>query len=261
MGAMAHAVFQLNFQPSLGKMASVAVITPEGKPGPFPVLYLLHGLSDDHSAWTRWTSLERYAMNLPLIIVMPDGGRSFYVNHKEQPFQAFERFMTDDLIRFTDRTFRTIPNRNGRALAGLSMGGYGAMRLALGRPDLYAAAVSHSGALHQGHDPISPTDEWQKQWVPWFGKWPMGGPDDLYALSERLPKSRRPKLRIDCGRKDFLINANRAFHKHLKRIRYPHEYAEHPGAHDWAYWDRHIKDTLSFVAKTLRISRPPAPKR
>lgn len=250
---MALAVYHLNQQPSLQKMASVAVITPDAPKGPYPVLYLLHGLSDDHSAWFRRTSLERYAANMNLAIVMPDGGRSFYVNHKEQPFLAYERFMTEDLINFTDRTFRTIPNKTGRAIAGLSMGGYGAMKLALSHPDLYAAAISHSGALTQGRYALDPGNEWNGQWVPWFGRWPKGGGDDLSALAERVPKSKRPKLRIDCGRKDFLIDANRAYHKHLMKIRYSHEYAEHPGVHDWVYWDLHIRDTLAFVAKTLKI--------
>lgn len=250
---MALAVFHLNQQPALEKMASVAVITPDGAKGPFPVLYLLHGLSDDHSAWVRRTSLERYAANLNLAIVMPDGGRSFYVDHKELPYLAYEKFMTEDLIAFTDRTFRTIPTRSGRAIAGLSMGGYGALKLALSHPDLYTAAVSHSGALYQGKYAPDPKNEWTRQWVPWFGRWPMGGSDDLFALAERLPKSQRPKIRMDCGKKDFLLDANRAYHRHLKKIDYPHEYAEHPGVHDWAYWDLHIKDTLAFVAKTLKI--------
>jgi putative tributyrin esterase len=117
--------------PALVKACSMNVIVPESGVGepPFPVCYLLHGLSDDHTSWARRTSIERYVADLPLIVVMPDGGRSFYTDAVEGP--AYERHLIEDVIGFVDRTFQTIRARRGRVIGGLSMGGFGAMKLAL----------------------------------------------------------------------------------------------------------------------------------
>src|ERR1044071_6734116 len=97
--------------------------------GPFATFYLLHGLSDDHTIWLRRTSIERYVSSLPLIVVMPDGERGFYTDAQEG--FAFESAITKDLISFIDRTFPTKADRSGRAIGGLSMGGDGAVKLAL----------------------------------------------------------------------------------------------------------------------------------
>ena len=252
---MAVADFNLTASHVLAHKVTFRAIIPEKLKGPFPVLYLLHGLSDDHTTWTRYTSLERYVTDLKLIVVMPDGDRSFYVNHKTQPRLAYETFMTKDLIGYVDRMLPTIKRREGRAVAGLSMGGYGAVRLALGNPHLYMAAVSHSGALAMGHYPLTRSDDWTGEFAEVMGRWPQGTRYDLFTLAEQLPKSKRPALRIDCGKKDFLIAANRDFHKHLNSLKYAHEYAEHPGAHDWAYWDLHIRETIGFVTKHLKSAR------
>ena len=102
--------------PALAKACSMNVIVPEGRVGtpPFPVCYLLHGLSDDHRSWTRHTSLERHVAGLPLIVVMPDGGRGFYCDAVDGP--AYERYLLEDVIGFVDRTFHTIAERQGRVI-------------------------------------------------------------------------------------------------------------------------------------------------
>lgn len=247
------AVCEMHYgSPSLGKQAAAMMIVPERKPGPWPVLYLLHGLSDDHSMWTRRTSIERYVEDLPLMVVMPDGGRGFYTDAVEQPKGQYESAITQDLIGFVDRTFHTIATREGRVVAGLSMGGYGALKLALHRPDLFCAAVSHSGAVAWGHQPISDdAGDWRREFRPILGAAPQGGPNDLYALAEQSDRAVLPSLRFDCGTDDFLIADNRAFHQHLEGIGIPHEYVEHPGGHDWGYWDRHIQDSLAFFTHAL----------
>ena len=144
---MAICEIRLSSNNVLEKMVSVNVIVPEKKTGPFPVLYLLHGLSDDHTAWARNTRIEQYFGDLPLIIVMPNGERGWYTDSVSNPYAAFGTSIVKDLISFVDGTFRTIPTRAGRATAGLSMGGYGAAKLALKHPDLFCAGVSLSGAL------------------------------------------------------------------------------------------------------------------
>jgi len=143
---MAVCELHLNQTNCLQKMVSLTAIIPEGFDGPFPVYYLLHGLSDDHTAWVRRTSIERYVQNVPMIVIMPNGDRSFYCDAFDRGFNKYESFIVRDLVDFVDTTFRTIPSRKGRAIGGLSMGGYGALKLALKYPDVYCAAVSHSGA-------------------------------------------------------------------------------------------------------------------
>lgn len=236
---------------ALQKMTSITVILPEGKTGPFPVFYLLHGLSDDHTAWQRWTSIERYVRDLPLIVVMPNGERGWYTDAVSNPRAAFETLIVRDLIGFVDQTFQTIPTREGRVIAGLSMGGYGAMKLALKHPDMFRAAVSHSGAVEIASHAFDAASEQDRERIAVFGPNPTGGEEDVFALAGRLTPETQPALRIDCGVDDFLIEHNRRFHAHLDKLGVPHEYAEHPGAHDWRYWDSHILDTLKFFGQSL----------
>jgi len=241
------------FSEALGKQTAAQVLLPEGKfKGPFPVFYLLHGLSDDHTIWTRRTSLERYLEGLPLIVVMPDGGRGFYCDAVEG--FAYQTAIARDLVNYIDTVFHTRAERTGRCIGGLSMGGYGALKLALQYPELFVSANSHSGAPGYGHGFRSNEPEAQRI----LGKKTMtGGPNDLYLLAEKAKKgkkSQRPELWIDCGTEDFLIEDNRAFHAHLTKIGLPHHYQEFPGAHEWAYWDLHIREALAFHAKHLGLA-------
>jgi len=244
---------------ALSKMISATVILPEGKRGPFPVLYLLHGLSDDHTTWVRRTSIERYVEGMPLIVVMPNGERSFYSDSRSNPKAAFETMIVRDLVGFVDATFKTRAERSGRATCGLSMGGYGAMKLALKHPDMFCAASSHSGALMFASRPLDARgkdEEWLKEFVPAFGEDPSGGPEDVLALAERAARNEHatlPAIRIDCGTEDFLIQDNRAAHARLEELGLPHEYHEFPGAHEWGYWDVHVRESIDFVARAMGI--------
>ena len=250
---MAVCEIHLGNQNALRKMTSAVVILPENAGlGPFPVCYLLHGLSDDHTAWTRRTNLERYVEGLPLIVVMPDGGRGFYTDSATEPAGAFETFLRCDLIGFVDRTFQTRADRASRVIAGLSMGGYGAIKLALKFPETFCAASSHSGALWRP-DLLDTYEGSELQRV--FGDHPGGGADDVYALAEHVDRTRLPALRFDCGTEDYLLPQNRLFHQHLSTLGIAHEYVEHPGGHDWHYWDAHIRETVSFLAEALGLSR------
>ena len=249
------ALCEMHFwSPSLERQTAAMMIVPEGRPGPWPMLYLLHGLSDDHTAWTRRTSLERYVEGTGLMVVMPDGGRGFYTDAEELPRSRYESLITQDLIGFVDATFHTRAAREGRVIAGLSMGGYGAFKIALHRPDLFCAAASHSGAVQWGHQPVGKDpNDWRREFRPILGPAPQGGLNDIYALAESADRATLPALRLDCGTDDFLIDDNRALHAHLDTLGILHEYAEHPGGHDWAYWDQHIQETLAFFAPVLGI--------
>ncbi len=238
-----------HFSQSLHKMTAMNVILPEQITGRLPVFYLLHGLSDDYSAWQRRTSIERYVQNLPLIVVMPDGGRYFYCDCVDGP--QYESYFIKELIPYIDSVFPTRAERAGRAIGGLSMGGYGAIKLALKFPELFASANGHSGAYHIGAMPNAVHDI--PEWLHVFGPQPAGGKDDVFALADHDDRARIPALRIDCGTEDFLIESNRRLHEHLIERGIPHEYEEFPGAHTWEYWDVHIQEALAFHACHLAI--------
>lgn len=235
------------FSQSLGKASEMVVVLPDNGGGPFPVLYLLHGLSDDASIWLRRSRIEWYVRDLPLIVVMPDGGRGWYTNGVNS--DACEDHIIKDVIGQTERLFPAARDREHRAIAGLSMGGYGAMSLALHYPDRFVAAASLSGAVGVGHKPI--TEEMPPDFKRIFGENPEGSDKDLFALIQKVDRAQLPRLWLDCGVDDFLIEDNRAFHAHLEKLGIPHIYHEFPGAHTWDYWDEHIQQVLQFVMESL----------
>lgn len=236
---------------ALGKQTSAYVLLPEATKGRFPVLYLLHGLSDDHTMWLRLSSIERYAANLPVIIVMPDGGRGFYADAVEG--FAYGKAIGEELVDRIDHTFPTQPNRKGRVLAGLSMGGYGAVRLALAYPKRFRAAHSLSGSMTFGSPLYKGRDEaFIKEFSRVLGPNYVGGPNDLFALAEKRSRERAlPQIRFDCGVDDYFMEHNRAFAKHLTEKRIRHEFNELPGAHNWEFWNAHVPDALRFLFPRL----------
>lgn len=236
-----------HFSKVLGKMMAMNIILPEKPEGRLPVYYLLHGLSDDYSAWQRRSNIERYVEQLPLIVVMPDGGRYFYCDCVDGP--KYETYVIKELVPYIDSVFPSVAARSGRAIGGLSMGGYGAVKLALKFPELFVSANGHSGAydIASMPEPVRDIPEWRQI----FGVNPAGGKDDVFALARSCDPALRPALRIDCGVDDFLIEANRRFHAHLVALGFPHEYEEFPGAHTWEYWDLHVQEALAFHMRLL----------
>lgn len=225
------------------------MILPPGK-GPFPVLYLLHGLSDDYTTWQRRTSIERYVEGKNLIVVMPDGGRSFYCNDGRPDGPAYEDHIVRDVVGFVDASFRTIPGRHGRAIAGLSMGGYGAMMLAMKHAEMFSAACAHSSVTNFMH---APCPESMSQIDVIANEPAKDGRYDLFLLAQRVITARKqPALRMDCGLEDVFLGANRKFHAYLRKIGFKHEYREHPGSHSWAYWDIHIQESIAFIISSLK---------
>ncbi len=237
---------------SLQKACSMYIILPESAQGPYPVMYLLHGLSDDHTIWHRRTRIEWYVRELPMAVVMPDGGRGFYCDAVNGP--AHESHIVRDVIGFVDTHFNTQSERSGRVIGGLSMGGYGALKLALKFPDMFCSVVSHSGGLGAGHKPLR--EELAPELRLIYGDDPVGGKDDLWAIAERVDRSNLPAIRIDCGLEDFLLDDNRAFHQHLVKLGIPHEYEEFPGEHNWDFWNTHIQEAIRFHIRALAIPDP-----
>ena len=250
------------FSQVLEKSTTAQIVFPDtGKP-PFPTLYLLHGLSDDSTMWVRRTRLEIYAAQLPLIIVMPDGYRGFYTDNEQGP--AYARHIGEELPAFIERTFPAIPHRNARAIGGLSMGGYGALRVGLGYHDRFCSVHSHSGALGWGRnekfEALQKSTAGDEQLAAErrriFGPSPDGTDHDLLALARRAKSARKlPEILLDCGKEDSLLKDNRAFAKNLRAAKISHSYREYPGGHDWDYWDTHIRQALAFHMENLSGKR------
>jgi S-formylglutathione hydrolase FrmB len=211
-------------------------------------MFLLHGYSDDHTIWGRRTSIERYVEGLPLVVVMPDGGHGFYTDA-----EAGYSFGTAIGVELPDLIRHYFPVTEAKwAITGLSMGGYGAFRLALAYPDTFGSAVSHSGAMAYGHrgDHFDPSRLAEYHRI--VGTDPKGSKHDLFHLAAlRHAEGNLPALRFDCGFDDFLLDDNRQFKAFLNEARIPHEYQEFPGDHNWAYWDEHVQEAIAFHLKSL----------
>jgi S-formylglutathione hydrolase FrmB len=219
----------------------------------YPVLWLLHGLSDDHTIWLRRTSIERYAAERNLAVVMPAAARSYYQDMASGP--RYWTFFTEELPSLCQSWLPLSDRREDQFVAGLSMGGYGALRMALAKPERYAAAASLSGALDLKRRLREAGKEGSRiSRAEWMG---IVGPElnitgtdaDLEFLARKVASSsgQKPKLFLSCGTEDDLLNDSRGFHQHLDALSYAHEYHESPGGHDWAYWDAAIQRVLDWL--------------
>ncbi len=248
---MAFATIQY-FSRSLQKASTVNVVFPDDPEvrRPWSAFYLLHGLSDDQSIWMRRTSIERYVEGKPLVVVMPDGGRGWYTNAVEG--YAYEDDLVKDVVGLIDRTFPVRAERGGRAIGGLSMGGYGAVKVGLKHHDKFVSTTSHSGAvgmLRARGRGLELSPEFERI----FGEDVVGGPEDPFTIVEGLDHGVLPALRLDCGRDDFLLEQNREFHAHLEGMKVGHEYEEFGGGHDWAYWDLHVREAVAFHVRHMGV--------
>ncbi|MHB8996898.1 MAG: alpha/beta hydrolase [Armatimonadota bacterium] len=250
------ALLNVNYSsPSLGKDTQCCILLPErvAQEGPYPVFYLLHGLSDDYSAWQRWSSIEQFVRDLPLIVVMADGDRSFYTDATEG--QAYESALVKDLIGFVDRHFQTISSREGRAIGGLSMGGYGAMKLGLKYPDLFCSVSAHSGVyLHVKECWWDKDDNaWMAEAARIYGTEQACRENDPFALAENIDPKQAPAIWMDCGVDDGLLRDSQELHAHFEKLGLKHIYNEFPGSHSWPYWNEHVQQAIAFHRKSLGI--------
>lgn len=216
-----------------------------------PVLYLLHGQSDDHTIWMRRTSIERYVSELGLAVVMPAVHRSYYTD-TPAGLKYFE-FVGRELPTLCNQWFRISDEASDRYVAGLSMGGYGAFKVALSDPARWAGAASLSGALDVSGLMNRRSPENQPEVASLFGSAAKiaGSRDDLfYLLAQTAGNHRVPPLFARCGTKDFLIEDNRRFIARCKAYKVPIDYAETEGAdHTWEYWDATIQDALKWIVQ------------
>lgn len=248
-------LLHVNFMSETLSMATeMDVILPQGEhDGHCPVLYLLHGMSDTYTAWQRLTSIERYVEDYHVAVVMPTTYLGWYTNmaHGERYFD----FVTQELPRVVHAMFPNLSTcREETFVAGLSMGGYGALRCGLRAPHLYSHAAALSGAvdvaaiveraLPSGLDP-----GFERLFRDILGDFSTvrGSENDLLAAAEQLAPEARPRVFIWCGTEDFLYADNVTMHGHLDALGYDLTYSEGPGNHTWQYWDREIQNVLRWL--------------
>ena len=224
----------------LRKMVHLNVILPDEKlpeSGKFPVVWLLHGLSDDDSCWNNLTSVSRYARELGFAVVMPDGGRSFYADMACGP--KYWSFISKELFTVCRNLFPLSDRREENFVAGLSMGGYGALKLALNHPEYFAGCAAFSAVADI---------------LDWLGNFAVNdavsrtGSDLFELISARVAeKCELPAIFHACGSEDFLIDSNRKFRDHLEALGVEkYQYLEEPGVHNWEFWDRNVARALNF---------------
>ena len=220
---------------------------------PIPVLYLLHGLSDDHTMWLRQTRVEQYAQRYRLAVVMPAANRSFYMDMAHGA--KYETFVSRELPSVIERYFPVCRKRSGRFIAGLSMGGYGALRLALRYPGRYAAAASISGCveMERGYETFrrqNPSVLEELDNVYGGERELLRGPGSLFGLADRFLKEpqRAPRMYMACGTEDFLFGLHKKFVPALEKNGWDVTHEETPGfGHEWAYWDAQLAAFLPFA--------------
>lgn len=218
----------------------------------YRTLYLLHGHSDDHTAWMRWSSIEKYAEGLNLAVVMPAVNLSFYTDMAHGG--RYWTFISEEVPAVVRELFSLSDKRSDNFVAGLSMGGYGAFKLALTHPDRYAAAASLSGAVDIREAVKAHGDPMDEVWLAGmrnvFGdlsKVP-GSKHDLFTLTKKVVRSPvKPRLYQCCGTEDFLYADNVRFRDYVRKLPLDLTYEEGPGEHVWSYWDKMIQNALAWM--------------
>lgn len=258
----------IQFQSKLiGKTLPYSVILPPGyeerrvtEKSYYPVLYLLHGLTGHYSNWIEKTRLKEYAAAYHIIIVTPEGNDGWYTDSATSLADKYETYILEELIPEVESRFRALNKRESRAIAGLSMGGYGALKFGFKHPDKFIFAASMSGAV----DVATRMEDYLK--VKWealtvsvrqtYGA--LDGPtradNDLFKLARGFPAERftsLPFLYLDCGTEDGLVAPNRELATILLERKIPHEFRELPGKHDWKYWDQQVQDVLKLAAQRM----------
>lgn len=250
------AFINLNFySQTLGMQAEACVILPqretkgeigiEGKreEKAYKCLYLLHGLSDDHTIWMRRTSIERYASKYGICVVMPCGGRSFYTDMKYGA--KYFTYITEELPCVIGEFLKVSNQREDTYIAGLSMGGYGALKVALRRPDLYCAAAGLSSVA----DINAVKDRFEECLIPIFGEdLQIPAEEDLFALAEKTNVNPlKPRIFMGVGTEDALYGSNLRLKEAFEKLDYEFTYRESVGAHKWEFWDEYIQYVLEWM--------------
>lgn len=240
---------------AMGKVFNAHVVLPESyfldsTYRSYPVLYLLHGYSGKFSDWyEKVPSIRRFSSQYDMIIVAPEGGHnSWYLDSPKDSTSMYFTYISQEVPSYVDANFRTYNDARFRAIAGLSMGGHGALSIALSLPNWFGAAGSMSGVVdlvpYQNDWEIkSHLGEFETDSISWQKHSVLG-----------IAGTRRniPKLIIDCGTEDELIDVNRDLHERLFEVSIPHTYIERPGGHSWLYWEEALEVQLQFFDRVFK---------
>ena len=252
------------FSPALAREMPYKVVLPAGYSGSqerYPVLYLLHGWQGDETNFISLTHLVQDASAYKLIVVTPRAENSWYVNSATHPKDRYADYIFQDLIAEVDAHYRTIASPHERAIAGISMGGYGAMLLSLRHPGAFAFAASISGAFDgpSGIESVMPqlkqsTDEA-------FGA--AGSTtrrqNDVDTLIGTVDRTQQPYFFLECGASDPLLSSSRQVVGELSSHGFAYEYHELPGAHTWPFWDAALPTMLKVLSMQMHVEPASAP--
>jgi S-formylglutathione hydrolase FrmB len=226
----------------------------------YPVLYLLHGLTGHYSDWLKRTNVADYASAYRLIVVMPEGNDSWYTDSGVNTTSKYESYILQELIPDVQQRYRTIEARYARAIAGLSMGGYGAIKFGLKSPYTFVLAASISGVFAITRYSEQEVPELWRESLKLFG--PVGSDtrktNDVFEIIKNLTPARAaslPYFYFDCGTEDspLIFPSNRELAALLFEKKIPHEYRELPGDHSWGYWDNQVQEILRIAAQKMRL--------
>jgi enterochelin esterase-like enzyme len=234
----------------------------------YPVVYLLHGYTDDNTGWLQFGEINRYADKAiaegtipPMIIVMPNGDSSWYINSYDAK-ENYEDFFIKEFMPSVEKAYRIKAQKRYRGIAGLSMGGYGTLNYSLKYPDLFAAAAPLSAAVFDDSAMVNmPDNNWERTFAQLFGRGLKGKErlnntfykNSILKIVENKSADDLKKVRywIDCGDDDFLTKGNSLLHIALTDKKVPHEFRVRDGAHNWTYWRTGITDALQFIGQSF----------
>ncbi len=237
---------------AMGRPMSAILVTPEDYDQgqtPYPVVYLLHGYSGDYRNWSEKADLPAASDRYGIIIVCPEGGyNSWYLDSPIDPTSQYESWIVSDLVVWVDTYYRTMDTRKFRAITGLSMGGHGALYLAIRHPDVFGAAGSMSGGVDLRYstkrweiaDKLGSFEDYPERWET----------HSVVGMVDQI-QTDSIALFIDCGVDDFFIGVNRTLHNLLLDREIPHEYIERPGGHSWGYWTHALDYHLLFFRQVF----------
>ncbi|MDD5183950.1 MAG: alpha/beta hydrolase family protein [Paludibacter sp.] len=242
------------FSVRMKKEIKNVVIKPENysEKKHYPVVYLLHGYSDNYAKWVKTVpSIKSLSTRYQMILVCPDGGySSWFMDSPIDSTCQYETYITKELLPYIDTHYSTIPNRNARAITGLSMGGHGALYLAIRNKDLFQDAGSMSGGVDlrsssKKYDIAKRIGDIETNPNEW---------DDRSVINMvQSLKNKELNLIIDCGVSDFFYQINAALHRRLLALNIDHDYIERPGTHDWDYWANSIQYQMLFFDRCFHL--------
>ncbi len=219
----------------------------------FPVTYLLHGAGDNHQRWSKATDIAQLADEYGMIILCPDAGKtSWFFDSPIDPNYQYETHIARECVEYVDSHYRTLDDPKFRAVGGLSMGGHGALYLAIRHQDVFSIAVALSGGVDIRPFP----NNWDiKKRLGTFEENPETWEANTVINLAKELKNNDLFIIVDCGQNDFFLKVNQALHQQLLDDGIEHIYEEHPGSHNWDYWKAAIKRQLPVVAAQFEAAQ------